>query len=181
MIDNSGDGDKSCTNKIRIDRELTWHEVLDLVNIGKDCTGLCNSGDWNSGNRNSGNRNSGDWNKASFCLGCFNTVNQKLKFFDKESDVTFEEWRNSDAYYLLRRIDDAPVEWIWDCDMSDQEKADNPDWEINGGYLKKRDVSQANMKWWKSLRKLEKEEIKNIPNFDAEKFKLITGIDVNED
>ena len=114
-------------------------------------------------------------------MGCFNTVNQKLKFFDKESDVTFEEWRNSDAYYLLRRIDDAPVEWIWDCDMSDQEKADNPDWEINGGYLKKRDVSQANIKWWKSLSKLKKEEIKNIPNFDAEKFKLITGIDVNED
>ncbi|OUQ32061.1 pentapeptide repeat-containing protein [Massilimicrobiota timonensis] len=216
LIDNSGDGDKSCTNKIRIDRELTWHEVLDLVNLGKDCTGLCNSGNCNSGNRNSGNWNSGDcnsgnrnsgdwnsgncnsgncnsgdcnsgdwnsgdWNKASFCLGCFNTVNQKLKFFDKESDVTFEEWRNSDAYYLLRRIDDAPVEWIWDCDMSDQEKADNPDWEINGGYLKKRDVSQANIKWWKSLSKLEKEEIKNIPNFDAEKFKLITGIDVNED
>ena len=186
LVDNSRDGDKSCTNKIRIDRELTWHEVLDLVNSGKGCTGLCNSGDWNSGNRNSGNRNSGDWNsgdwnKASFCLGCFNTTNQKLKFFDKETDVTFEEWRRSDAYFLLCRIDDAPLEWVWAYAMTDQEKEENPDWEINDGYLKKRDTSKANLKWWKSLTDIEKMIIQKIPNFDADKFKLITGIDVNED
>ena len=246
LVDNSQDGDKSCTNKIRIDRELTWHEVLDLVNSGKGCTGLCNSGDWNSGNRNSGNRNSGDWNsgdwnsgnrnsgdwnsgnwnsgdwnsgdwnsgdwnsgnwnsgdwnsgnwnsgdwnsgnwnsgdwnKASFCLGCFNTTNQKLKFFDKETDVTFEEWRRSDAYFLLCRIDDAPLEWVWAYAMTDREKEENPDWEINDGYLKKRDTSKANLKWWKSLTDIEKMIIQKIPNFDADKFKLITGIDVNED
>ena len=114
-------------------------------------------------------------------MGCFNTVNQKLKFFDKESDVTFEEWRRSEAYFLLSQIDDALLEWIWACNMNDQEKEDNPDWEINDGYLKKRDVSKANLKWWKSLSSREKNVIKNIPNFDAEKFKLITGINVNED
>ena len=206
LINNSSDGDKSCTNKIRIDRELTWHEVLDLVNTGKDCTGRCNSGDcnsgdWNSGDCNSGNRNSGDcnsgnrnsgdcnsgdcnsgdWNKASYCLGCFNTVSQKLKFFDEETDVTFEDWRRSEAYYLLSQIDDKPLEWVWACSMSDQEKEENPDWEINDGYLKKRDVSKANLKWWHSLTKRQKKIIQNIPNFNAEKFKLITGIDVNED
>lgn len=166
LINNSSDGDKSCTNKIRIDRELTWHEVLDLVNTGKDCTGRCNSG---------------DWNKASYCLGCFNTVSQKLKFFDEETDVTFEDWRRSEAYYLLSQIDDKPLEWVWACSMSDQEKEENPDWEINDGYLKKRDVSKANLKWWHSLTKRQKKIIQNIPNFNAEKFKLITGIDVNED
>ena len=206
LINNSSDGDKSCTNKIRIDRELTWHEVLDLVNTGKDCTGRCNSGnwnsgnwnsgdwnsgdwnsgnwnsgDWNSGNWNSGNCNSGDWNKASYCLGCFNTVSQKLKFFDEETDVTFEDWRRSEAYYLLSQIDDKPLEWVWACSMSDQEKEENPDWEINDGYLKKRDISKANLKWWHSLTKRQKKIIQNIPNFNAEKFKLITGIDVNED
>ena len=65
------DGKKSCTDKIHIIRELTWHEVLDLVNLGKDCTGFCNTGDCNSGNRNTGNCNSGDWNKASYSNGCF--------------------------------------------------------------------------------------------------------------
>ncbi|WP_275905070.1 DUF7666 domain-containing protein [[Eubacterium] hominis] len=152
-----------------------------------DCnSGDCNSGDWNSGNRNSGdwnsgNRNSGDWNKASFCLGCFNTVNQKLKFFDKETDITFNQWRNSDAYYLLSRIDDSPVDWIWEDDMTDEEKESNPDYEINGGYLKVRNTSNAIKEWWKSLDLHERNIIKNIPNFDEDKFKLITGIDVNED
>ena len=60
VVSDSGDT-KHCTNKIKIINELTWHEVLDLVNMGKDCTGYCNSGDYNSGNRNSGNRNSGNW------------------------------------------------------------------------------------------------------------------------
>ena len=67
------DGKKSCTDKIHIIRELTWHEVLDLVNMGKDCTGLCNSGDWNSGNRNSGDWNSGDWNSGDWNSGDCNS------------------------------------------------------------------------------------------------------------
>lgn len=33
------EGDKSVTNKIRIVKELTWHDVLDMCNTGKDCTG----------------------------------------------------------------------------------------------------------------------------------------------
>ena len=59
------DGTKSCTNKIQIVREIPWAELLEIVNTGKGCTGLCNSGDWNSGNRNSGNRNSGDCNSGN--------------------------------------------------------------------------------------------------------------------
>ena len=57
--------DKSVTNKIRIVRELDWLEVLKLVNIGKECTGYRNSGDWNSGDLNSGKRNSGDRNSGN--------------------------------------------------------------------------------------------------------------------
>nr|MCZ9313132.1 hypothetical protein [Methanocorpusculum sp.] len=44
------DGTKSCTDKIMIVREIPWDEVLRIVNQGKDCTGLCNSGNRNSGN-----------------------------------------------------------------------------------------------------------------------------------
>lgn len=40
--------DKSVTDEITIIKELTWHEVLDLANTGKDCTGNRNSGDCNS-------------------------------------------------------------------------------------------------------------------------------------
>ena len=64
------DGDKCATNYLEIVREISWQEVLEIVNTGKGCTGLCNSGnrnsgDWNSGNRNSGDCNSGDCNSGN--------------------------------------------------------------------------------------------------------------------
>ena len=192
------DGDKCSTNIIQIVREITWEEVLTIVNTGKACTGLCNSGDcnsgnrnsgdcnsgdWNSGNRNSGdwnsgNWNSGDWNKASNVVGCFNTESQKLRFFDKETDMTFEQWRNSEAYWLMNRIDFRPADWIWSNEMSDAEKAEHPEHETTGGYLKIRDNTDCCKEWWNGLSKSEKQVIMNIPNFDADKFFKITGIKV---
>ena len=59
------DGDKCCTDKLEIVREIPWAEVLEIVNMGKSCTGLCNSGNRNSGDCNSGNCNSGDWNSGN--------------------------------------------------------------------------------------------------------------------
>jgi hypothetical protein len=50
---------KVCTNHIRIICELTWHEVLDAVNMGKGNTGRANSGDRNSGDRIAVTGNSG--------------------------------------------------------------------------------------------------------------------------
>ena len=64
------EGDKCCTDKLEIIREIPWQELLEIVNMGKGCTGLrnsgdCNSGNYNSGNCNSGDRNSGDWNSGN--------------------------------------------------------------------------------------------------------------------
>ena len=42
-------GDKCCTNKLEIVREIPWQELLTIVNTGKDCTGLRNTGDRNTG------------------------------------------------------------------------------------------------------------------------------------
>ena len=67
------DGDKCATNYLEIVREISWQEVLEIVNTGKGCTGLCNSGNRNSGNRNSGNRNSGDWNSGDWNSGDWNS------------------------------------------------------------------------------------------------------------
>ena len=72
-IDDSGDKEKYCTNKIKIVRELTWHEVLDLVNTGKDNTGRGNAGNWNAGNRNTGRGNAGNWNAGNRNAGNRNT------------------------------------------------------------------------------------------------------------
>ena len=209
------DGDKSCTDKLEIVREIPWDEVLRIVNIGKNCTGRCNTGnrntgnrntgdwntgDWNTGNRNTGNRNTGnrntgdwntgnrntgdwntgDWNKSSFNTGCFNTEEQKIMLFNKPSNMTYSEWLNSDARYLLNQIPKDVVEWVYEEDMTDEEKAAHPTYETTGGYLKVLDESECGQLWWGSLSDRRKEIIKAIPNFDAEIFFQCTGVRVDE-
>ena len=205
------DGTKSCTNKIQIVREIPWAELLEIVNTGKGCTGLCNSGNWNSGNWNSGNRNSGnrnsgdwnsgncnsgnwnsgdwnsgdcnsgDWNKCSFSNGCFNTVSPKIYLFNKPSELTYEDWLNSKARYLLNQIPGDVLEYIYLSDMTDEEKAAHPEAETTGGYLKILDNSECAVIWWCGLSDRQKAVITAIPNFDKEIFKQITGIDVDTD
>ena len=75
-IDEESDDSKCCTNKIQIVEEISWEDVLRMVNLGKGNAGLCNSGDWNSGDWNSGNRNSGDWNSGNWNSGDWNSGNR---------------------------------------------------------------------------------------------------------
>ena len=75
------DGDKCATKHLEIVREIPWAELLEIVNVGKACSGLRNSGNYNSGDCNSG-----DWNKCSFSNGCFNTVEPKRLRAEKEQN-----------------------------------------------------------------------------------------------
>ena len=170
------DGDKCCTDKLEIVREIPWAELLEIVNTGKGCTGLCNSG-----NRNSGNRNSGDWNKCNFSNGCFNTTSPKIYLFNKPSEWTYEDWLNSEARYLLNQIPGDVLEYIWLSDMTDEEKTAHPEAETTGGYLKILDNSECAVIWWRGLSDRQKAIITAIPNFDKAIFKEITGIDIDED
>jgi hypothetical protein len=214
------EGDKSCTDKLEIVREIPWDEVLRIVNTGKNCTGRCNTGNcntgncntgncntgdcntgnwntgdwntgncntgdcntgnWNTGDWNTGNWNTGDWNKSSFNTGCFMTEEQKIMFFNKPSDWTYNDWLRSDARYLLNRIPKNVVEWIYSEDMTDEEKAEHPTHETTGGYLKVLDESDCGQLWWGSLSDRQKNIIKALPNFDPEIFYQCTGINVNE-
>ena len=183
-IDAEADGSKHCTNKIKIVREISWEEVLKMVNIGKANAGFCNSGnwnsgDWNSGNCNSGNRNSGDWNKTNFSSGCFNTKESKILMFNKPSDWTFRDWWNSEARYLLNKIQHNVLKWVESDNMADKEKEQHPEYETTGGYLKELDESECGQIWWNSLSDHEKDIIKALPNFDAEIFSECTGISVD--
>lgn len=225
------EGDKSCTNKIQIIREIPWTELLKIVNTGKSCSGYCNTGDYNSGNfnsgdfnsgdknsgnwnsgnlnsgddnsgncntgvknsgdfnsgnfnsgnNNSGNWNSGDWNKCNFSNGCFNTVDSQIYLFNKPSEWTYWDWRNSMAYVILSRMPNNLLEYVTWKDMTDEEKNSHPEAEITGGYLKKLNKFECNIKWWRDLSDKEKDIITSIPNFDKEIFKEITGIDIDEE
>ena len=174
------DGDESCTDKLEIVREIPWDEVLRITNIGKNCTGCRNTGNWNTGNRNTGDCNTGDWNKSSYNTGCFNTEEQKIMLFNKPSNMTYREWFESDARWLLNQIPKYVVKWVYKEDMTDEEKAAHPTYETTGGYLKVLDESECGQLWWGSLSDRRKEIIKAIPNFDAEIFFQCTGVRVDE-
>lgn len=169
-IDSDEDDFAYCTNDLEIVREIPWDEVLRIVNLGIDCTGVWNvgswnegdsnsgdhnlsshnSGDWNrdgdfnSGNNNRGSYNSGDWNATSHSSGCFNTIEPKINMFNKPSDWTYSDWASSKACGIMRRINFA----------------DSP------------------QQWWDGLTQEERSIIKALPNFDAAIFYECTGVKV---
>lgn len=178
-IDDDGYEEKYCTNKIKIVRELSWHEVLDLVNTGKHNTGNRNTGNWNTGDRNTGNRNTGDWNSTDFSTGCFNTKEEKIRLFNKRSNWTYRDWRCSSARDLMCDCPYTKTVWINEKYMINSEKEENPTWECTGGYLKIIEATNKDKQnWWDNLDDEDQEEIKSLPNFDKEIFKEITGIEV---
>ena len=227
-IDSNDEDSKCCTNKIKIVREINWQEVLELVNLGKACTGLCNSGnrnsgdynsgnrnsgdynsgnrnsgnrnsgdynsgnrnsgDYNSGNRNSGNRNSGDynsgdwnsgdWNKTCFSNGCFNTESPKIYLFNKPSNWNYSDWLNSDARYILMNCPSNVLSWIWEDDMTDEEKEQHPEYSVTGGFLKHIEEETGRQMWWDGLSDVQKDSVMQLPNFDKDIFKEITGISI---
>ena len=247
----SPEGDKECTNKIKIVREISWHEVLDLVNTGKNNTGIrntgdynagyCNTGDYNAGycntgsrntgycnagNCNTGNYNTGDfnvgyrnsggyntgvyntgdfntgnyntggyntgnyntgydntgnyntgnYNSCDYSTGFFNSVEQPIYFFNRETTLTRSDLFNLKGLEVASLLELS--EWIYASDMTEEEKQQHPEYKTTNGYLKTYTYKQAWSNLWKKLNKEDKQAIKDLPNFDKEVFKEITGITV---
>jgi hypothetical protein len=196
--------DKCCTSKIEIVREIPWQEVLTIVNEGRNNTGLCNTGycntgncntgdcntgncntgyrntgdcntgGWNTGDWNTGDWNTGDWNTTKYSSGVFCTEIPKVLIFNKPSNWTLDDWRDSDARHLLNQI--QTVFWTDSSDMTPQEKELHPEHETTGGFLKTVHLVEAAEKWWSELSDANKQIVRNIPNFDPDKFYAITGI-----
>ena len=89
------EGDKCCTNKLEIVREIPWQELLTIVNTGKGCTGLENTGDRNTGNWNTGDRNTGDWNAGDWNTGDRNTGNRNTGNWNT-GDWNTGDWNTGD-------------------------------------------------------------------------------------
>ena len=192
------DGDKSVTNKIKIVREISWHEVLELVNTGKNNTGRRNTGNWNAGDRNTGDWNAGnwnagdrnagngntgrwntgDWNSADNSSGVFCTTEEKIRIFDQPSDMTLQQWRDSDAYYIMcSALVKKYSDFVSESYMTEEEKQANPEYKTIGGFTKVIENTPEDIQnWWDELPKKDKQTIKDIPNFDADKFLDVTGI-----
>ena len=160
---NSGDGNSGDRNS------GNWNSGD--RNSGDRNSGNWNSGNWNSGDRNSGDSNSGYRNSGAFCID----NNPFLILFDKPTTIRVREWENHPVHDVMRKLD--PTLWIPAYLMSDKEKAANPKYETTDGYLKTISMKDAWKNLWPNLSDDKKKLFTSLPNFDAAKFKEITGID----
>lgn len=154
-------------------------------NAGDFNSGYYNSGRWNSGGYNSGNRNSGCWNSGNFNsgswnsgnkhVGCFNSINaDQAYYFNKLLPVAvWEAARKPNWLYAP-----SPTTWIPAEKMSAQEKRDNPDYKTTNGYLRVNDMKAEWLKAYQSASEADVEAVRQLPGFDAEVFKAITGLDL---
>ncbi len=157
----------------------------------KTSTGYRSTGNWSTGYRSTGNRSTGNWSTGNWSTGNWSVSNYSVGHFSTEDYSAYgsfnkpcskEDWDNaikpSFLYFNL-------TEWIESNDMTDEEKENNPTHINTGGYLKvydyKYDYKEAWLKAWESATDEDKELLYKLPNFDAEVFKEISGIDVNED
>ena len=210
--------DKTCCCEIKIIRELSWQEVLKLINIGTNNTGRNNTGDqntgnwntgdqntgnqntgdlntgdqntgnWNTGDQNTGNQNTGDlntgnlntgdFNSTNFSTGIFNTIEQPTPIFNGAATVRMSEFKNTDGYMALFSSSFNLTEWIYESQMTDQEKIDNPNYHVQEGYLKKRSYKEACEIWWDNMTEGNKKLIQDIPGFTASIFTEVTGIEL---
>ena len=85
---------------------------------------------------------------------------------------------NSDARYILMNCPSNVLSWIWEDDMTDEEKEQHPEYSVTGGFLKHIEKETGRQMWWDGLSDRKKDIVMQLPNFDKDIFKEITGITV---
>ena len=164
---------KGCTNKLKIVRVIPDDEVKRMVdaknnsgklNSGNRNSGYGNSGDWNSGNRNSGNRNSGNGNSGYGNSGDWNSGNWNSCDFETGAFNTTDP-------ETIRAFNQP-------CNKEEWDNAYKPDFlyfDIKDGNYK-----ASFQESWDSADKDGRERVRDLPNFDAEVFYELSGIDLRE-
>ena len=146
-------------------------------NSGNKNSGNSNSGSWNSGNSNSGNWNSGSWNSGSWNSGdwnsgFFNSDEPCVRMFNKmtdkkEEDIDIPSW----CYFDL-------TEWVSHDTATEEEKQKHKaEIETCGGFLKPINYKDAWRHAWNRASIEERKKLFDLPNWDNQVFKEITGID----
>ena len=123
-----------------------------------------------------GNWNSGVANKCNYSNGAFcNESDNNIRIFNKPSGMSLGDFYRSRYWDAMCSAPFCLTEWIY---YTQEEKEVDPRKELIGGYLKVYTLEEAWANWWAKLDDENREIIKEIPNFDAEIFKDITGIEV---
>jgi len=207
MGDYDFEHDKVCTRKVKVLRELSWFEVLSLVNTGKgnsgkDNSGNHNSGDYNSGNYNSGDHNSGNYNSGNYNSGNYNSGDYNSGYYNSgnynsgdynsgnhnsgyfNNDEPFARIFGKETNIKISQVNIPFIqlkttEWVSESKMTEDEKKENPKFFVSEGYLKKRSYKEAwKLYWEKDATEADKAIFLALPNFDVDIFEDITGIRV---
>jgi len=130
-------------------------------NTGHKNTGNSNTGDWNTGHWNTGNCNTGNWNTGNSNTGNWNTGDWNTGYFNT---VTPEE-------ILVFNKPTKSEEWgDWDI----------PDF-LFFNLTEGLDYKEAFQKSYNEASEEDRKKVFNLPNFDADVFFEISGIDVRVD
>jgi len=70
------------------------------------------------------------------------------------------------------------TEWVEQSEMTAEEKSAHPGFGTTGGYLKKNDFKEAYIKAWNKASDTDRAWFLKLPNFDADIFFEITGVDL---
>ena len=150
-------------------------------NTGNSNTGNRNTGYRNTGNSNTGDRNTGNWNtgvanKGNRHSGAFCTGNAEFKLFNIPTNMTYETFVDSEAYYLLCQVNTNL--WINSSEMTDKQKAERPHHKVQGGIYVDIPFATSFQNKWETWNKNERKAFTDLPNFNADIFFEITGVKI---
>ena len=141
-------------------------------NSGYYNSGYRNSGYYNSGGYNSGGYNSGYYNSGGYNSGWFNTNEPKMRFFNKDSDVTWSEFSKNRIVYPDLKI----CAWVELNDLSKEDQTESA--KQMGGLLKTLTYKEAWAEYWSRASEEDKKWFQSLQNFTPEIFEEITGIKI---
>ena len=157
---------------------------------GNYSTGEWSTGNWSTGNWSTGNCSTGHWSTGNCSTGDWSTGNHSTGHFctkDGRGFGAFNKKIHKD-YKTARTIWDAAEKppclffkmtvWVDSKDMTEQEKINNPKYASTLGYLKVLDYKSAFSASVLAAPKKERDMIRALPNFDAEVFLEISGVDL---
>ena len=147
---------------------------------GNWSTGNHSTGNWSTGNYSTGNHSTGNWSTGDCSTGHFCTKNGKgFGAFNKKIHKSFERsleiWNAAEKPPCLFF---KTTVWVDSKDMTEQEKIDNPKYTTTLGYLKVLDYKSTFTNSVKAASKEQRDLIRALPNFDADVFLEISGVDL---
>ena len=98
--------------------------------------------------------------------------------FNKPTDMSWEEWRDSEAYDILTKVKKS--EWVWYDNMTDEEKEKHPSAKTCDGYLKETERKVGTKEWWDNLAMYEKATLIQLPNFNLNVFNDIMELEISK-